>query len=354
MPAVAATLIEPHAALTPPCAPVPAPGPSAIPPIDVLFLAVGANPQLSRAGGTARSVDAHVGRPSPVRYHLLVDAPSQHPLTSNAAWRPFAGRVFVHSTACLSAAGAALHRRLSTTATGPGAVYLYKPLLHLLLPAWLPKVLVLDADVFVVADVRRLWAEFDRFGPAACAGLAVEQAPSYAHVRARGGLNFNGGVQLLDLDRMRSSARYAARLADAADGRLPGLKADEKRIGFLGDQTLYSLMTVAPAANGTGDGRGLFHALPCGWNRQTGTHMAGWPGFWAAHACHERCGLLHFNFAGHKALAEALKAEAAAGGEWRAACRAVFDRARRTDPLFRNGSADARMLGEVSGCCVAE
>ena len=127
-----------------------------------------------------------------------------------------------------------------------------------------------------------------------------------------------------------------------------------KRIGFLGDQTLYSLMTVAPAANGTGDGRGLFHALPCGWNRQTGTHMAGWPGFWAAHACQERCGLLHFNFAGHKVLAEALKAEAAAGGEWRAACRAVFDRARRTDPLFRNGSADARMLGEVSGCCVAE
>ena len=228
-------------------------------------------------------------------------------------------------------------------------MYLYKPLLHLLLPAWLPKVLVLDADVFVVADVRRLWAEFDRFRPAACAGLAVEQALSYAHVRARGGLNFNGGVQLPDLDRMRSSARYAARLADAADGRLPGLKADEKRIGFLGDQTLYSLMTVAPAANGTGDGRGLFHALPCGWNRQTGTHMAGWPGFWAAHACHERRGLLHFNFAGHKALAEALKAEAAAGGEWRAACRAVFDRTRRSDPLFRNGSADARMLGEVGG-----
>ena len=50
------------------------------------------------------ALDAHVGRPSPVRYHLLVDPPSQHPLATNAAWRPFAGRVFVHSTACLSAA----------------------------------------------------------------------------------------------------------------------------------------------------------------------------------------------------------------------------------------------------------
>ena len=43
----------------------------------------------------------------------------------------------------------------------------------------------------------------------------------------------------------------------------------------LGDQTLYSWMT----ANGTG-ARNVFHILPCGWNRQIGTHMAGWPGFW--------------------------------------------------------------------------
>jgi hypothetical protein len=40
----------------------------------------------------------------------------------------------------------------------------------------------------------------------------------------------------------------------------------------------------------------LFYILPCGWNRQIGTHMVGWRGFWARHRCGTPCRLLHGNF----------------------------------------------------------
>ena len=173
-------------------------------------------------------------------------------------------------------------------------------------------------------------------------GLATEQCPSYKEVPPRscrdtagmtspnasrprqvrklGGVGFNGGVQLLDLRRMRESKqcadpatneatgslnrsrsylctrRYARLLAREAARELPMKPGG---IGWLGDQTLYSWMSVnatgelPPLPSGTtysirkfisrAGASSLFYHLPCGWNRQTGTHMADWKGFWRAH-----------------------------------------------------------------------
>ena len=52
----------------------------------------------------------------------------------------------------------AFYRALSRTATGPGPIYLYKPLLHLVLPSWLSHVIVLDTDLFLFSDIAGLWA----------------------------------------------------------------------------------------------------------------------------------------------------------------------------------------------------
>ena len=116
-------------------------------------------------------------------------------------------------------------------------------------------------------------------------GVAAEQCPSYQEVRALGGLGLNGGVQLLALDAMRASPHYTSLMhgyaAAAGAWRKKGARAPPMKpggIGWLGDQTLYSWMSV----NGTG-AREVFNVLPCGWNRQIGTHMAGWPGFWERH-----------------------------------------------------------------------
>jgi hypothetical protein len=166
-------------------------------------------------------------------------------------------------------------------------------------------------------------------------------------VRALGGVGYNGGVQLLDLSAMRSSAPYAAALDAYAAARwskpasrgAPPMK--DNGIGWLGDQTLYSWMSV----NSTGY-RSFFHELPCGWNRQIGTHMAGWPHFWREHACRSPCRLLHGNYVAHKPFMEALKADPTG-----ASCGAVVASFRRANPVFRDGTADARMLDMVGRSC---
>ena len=92
-----------------------------------------------------------------------------------------------------------LYRDLAATATGPGSIYLYKPLLHLFLPNAIARVVVLDTDIFLFSDLALLHGHFADFDARQLIGLAVEQCPSYNEVRALGGASFNGGVQLLAL-----------------------------------------------------------------------------------------------------------------------------------------------------------
>jgi len=165
-----------------------------------------------------------------------------------------------------------------------------------------------------------------------------EQCPSYQEVRALGGRGFNGGVQLLALDKMRASRHYEQLIWRHARRELPMKPGG---IGWLGDQTLYSWMSV----NGSG-AQHIFHVLPCGWNRQIGTHMAGWKGFWAAHACDAPCHLLHGNFVEHKRFMESLKRDSSGG-----TCRKVVADHRARDRLFRSGTPDARMLDMVQRKC---
>ena len=98
------------------------------------------------------------------------------------------------------------------------------------------------------------------------------------------------------------------------------------------------------SVNGSG-AEDLFFELPCGWNRQIGTHMAGWPGFWERHKCEMRCSLLHGNFASHKRFMESLKRDPTG-----ASCHATV-RGYRTDKAFKRGTADARMLDVIDRTC---
>jgi hypothetical protein len=155
-----------------------------------------------------------------------------------------------------------IHRNLVRLSHGPGPQYLYKPLLHWVLPQDVERLIVLDTDVVMIRGIEELWAEFDHFG-GAMLGVAKEQSnlyrcvswvqtggmwaghchawrPSVTHrslpAHRRGAIGANGGVQLLHLGRMRSSVRYAVGLDHYAAG------LDGRWIGYLGDQTLYSFM----------------------------------------------------------------------------------------------------------------
>ena len=155
--------------------------------VDVCFLALGSSRQIDATTSIIRNIEAH-SVTSTVRFHLLVDkspAVLRREMKARAAWRGVpTERVYLHATYEISASTRMLYKRLSRTATGPGPIYLYKPLLHLVLPQWLSRVIVLDTDLFLFEDVAGLWAQFDAFAPGELLGVATEQCPSYQEVRA--------------------------------------------------------------------------------------------------------------------------------------------------------------------------
>ena len=140
-----------------------------------------------------------------------------------------------------------VYRGLARLAHGPGPAYLYKPLLHYLMPT-VRRLILLDTDIVVLQPIERLYRQFDGFG-AAVVGVANEQTNMYQRSSGWRLIGKNGGVQLLDLAKMRASQRYAEALDRYASG------AAGKYIGYLGDQTLYSYMAVSHAD--------LMHRLPC-------------------------------------------------------------------------------------------
>ena len=190
-----------------------------------------------------------------------------------------------------------LHANLVRLSHGPGRTYLLKPLLHFVLPPSVRRVLVLDTDVVMIRPLAELWGQFARFGPEAVLGLVAEQSSLYSG----NAIGKNGGVQLLQLERMRRSPAYAAALDHYATGR------GGAWLGYLGDQTLYSFMAYSHGA--------LFHSLGCEWNRQLSVHF----GLEAQrqHACAAPCGLLHANSPDLKCIGTAMQLANGSCVEWR-------------------------------------
>ena len=99
---------------------------------------------------------------------------------------------------------------------------------------------------------------------------------------------FNGGVQLLDLPRMRNSLEYVDELENIANNQ-----RDFKGLSRFGDQTIYSLIAKRYPH--------LFKRLGCQWNRQVGSWLydAGSYGRFKKMPCDD-CVILHINDPGIK------------------------------------------------------
>jgi hypothetical protein len=88
-------------------------------------------------------------------------------------------------------------------------------------------------------QVQHLHRQFASFGEAVV-GLAAEQNELYLLSTNGSTRGVNGGVQLLDLERMRVTPHY--------DATLDAIAAGTARIGRNGDQSLYTmLMYVQPS-----------------------------------------------------------------------------------------------------------
>jgi hypothetical protein len=223
---------------------------------------------------------------------------------------------------------------------GPGGNFVWKPLVHLLLPASIDRLLLLDTDVVVIRPLSQLWAMFADFGPEAVVGVGPEQSNLYEQTSGWRMQGRNGGVQLLHLDRMRASPKYNAQLDRYGSGQA-GLQ-----LGYLGDQTLYTLVAFESPE--------LFYAVGCEWNRQLSSHF----GFANAsvHACARPCGLMHANDGRSKCIAWRMQAEGATCGAWHQMVERASTRpANETCPDL--GASHARtwqqaMKGFFGDCCV--
>ncbi|XP_061428841.1 xyloside xylosyltransferase 1 [Lethenteron reissneri] len=153
------------------------------------------------------------------------------------------------------------------------AIFFMSVAMHLFMPREMERIVQLDLDLKLMANIRLLFSEFDKFGPDAVIGIAHEMQPVYRHAfwqyrkdhpgthvgepPADGLPGFNSGVLLLDLVRMRNSAKYTEALTPSA---VKDLATRFSFRGHLGDQDFFTVLGAAEPH--------LFHVLPCGWNRQ--------------------------------------------------------------------------------------
>ena len=174
----------------------------------------------------------------------------------------------VDSSTALPARYSALLRLLRSKTHGPGSAYVTKLMLPWILPN-VTQAVVLDYDLWT-SHLSELSDEFYRFSPTQQIGLALDVA--WKHLYPNASLGFNGGVQLLHLERMRSGSYESA------------LRTERRRIGYLGDQTMYSYISERHPE--------MFYRLSCRFNRQLNTHFDLHP---SEYSCRDGCDILHGN-----------------------------------------------------------
>jgi lipopolysaccharide biosynthesis glycosyltransferase len=160
----------------------------------------------------------------------------------------------------------------------PGAYYSHvlfflSTALHRVMPEYMQRAIMIDADLKFMGDIAQLYHHFDAFSAENIIGIAHDAQPVYRHLFWQyrqehpgtlvgeppplGHPGFNSGVLLLELSRMRNSTLYNSLLDSAAITQL----CDEFHFkGHLGDQDFFTLVSMRY--------KHLFYVLPCWWNRQ--------------------------------------------------------------------------------------
>ena len=164
--------------------------------IHVAFFDTRPHPDTGAMLDAARQIRKSGGAET-VRFHVLLHA---------AYTRVVPG--MTRTALSLPPAAQCLLSGLQRLAHGPGPAYLYKPLLHFLLPT-VRQLILLDTDTVMLQPIAELWRHFGHFGSAVL-GVANEQSNMYQRVSRGTEVGKNGGVQLLHLHAMRASTEYNA------------------------------------------------------------------------------------------------------------------------------------------------
>jgi len=135
--------------------------------IDICYLVLRDNEDATRLNGTLRAmrnIDAFApgGR---ARYHIVTDEPPNSTVRLSLCRllgpaSPLGGRVHLYSLSQAPKEAHDLMAQLRLLTRGPGYTYLWKNLLHYVLPSAVRRVLLLDADIMVSAPIAELWSHF--------------------------------------------------------------------------------------------------------------------------------------------------------------------------------------------------
>jgi len=160
------------------------------------------------------------------------------------------------------------------------------PFYHIEFPAGLHRLMVLDVDIEVFCDLRKLWQHFKHFSATQVLGVGLDQTPHYFKIsgkyrEANPGTNIgkpgdltqgvNTGVALYSLAGMRASEEYQRQATAEAQASL----AKEFMLeGTVGDQDWLTLLAWKQPQ--------LVHLLPCQFNVQTDQvyNTAQWADVW--------------------------------------------------------------------------
>lgn len=192
----------------------------------------------------------------------------------------------------------------------PGAYYSHalfflSVAIHNVFPKSVSKIIMMDADLKIMSDIKNLYDQFELFTADNVLGIAHEMQPVYRHQfweyrnnnpgtrvgdpPPNGLPGFNSGVLLLNLDKMRQSELYNSLINSAS---IEKLTSEFKFKGHLGDQDFFTLVGMKYEQ--------LFYVIPCSWNRQLCTwwrDMGGYKGdaFNVYHNCASRINIYHGN-----------------------------------------------------------
>ena len=119
------------------------------------------------------------------------------------------------------------------------------------LPRHAPRVIIMHTKVSVLGSIQELWDLFDHF-ESTLVRLADEQQALYKPLNDK-----NGWRKPYDLDGIRSLDFYLN--ANKA------LDVDGYRMGYMGDQTYYTILNYRHPRT--------IHQVTCAWNFQLGTHF---------------------------------------------------------------------------------
>jgi len=147
------------------------------------------------------------------------------------------------------------------------------PFYHIEFPVGLSRLMVLDVDIEVLCDLRKLWQHFQHFSPTQVMGVGLDQSPHYFSISSKyreanpetnigqaGDLTqgVNTGVALYSLAAMRASKEFKQQACAESQASL----AEEFMLqGTVGDQDWVTLLAWHQPQ--------LVYQLPCQFNVQT-------------------------------------------------------------------------------------